>query len=406
MILLGIMPLLGFSQEIDLLLLNQKYEQAIELINQKVQTKPSAELYFKRSMAYRQLVNYPAAIENLNAALSVDPTNITYLTNRADLYQSIGSSQKAVADFRRALSLKPNDLLLQYELGKAYLWVNDYSKAYKEFEKLQAADSTNLMFNKYSALAAFKAGKYKTAMAWYEKYLLQNPNDLSAYMNLSTSYEKSRRLDKCLETLRIAHNRFPDNRAAHLTYANTAFVGKNYELAQKIYDTFLLKYDTTFPTLLNQGICMYHNKHTEVALEVLELCYSGNPNDVYVNFYLGVCHKRLKHQELAARYLDFAIYISIPEFHPEMYHHLAQVYGALREFEKSIAAYKKAYELDSRKVEVLFEIATTYEEYNFNKTLALNYYQNYLKEAGERAENANYALDRIKLLKEDLFFEE
>ena len=203
-----------------------------------------------------------------------------------------------------------------------------------------------------------------------------------------------------------AGRQFPNNRTIQLKTANASFENKNFQMAQRLYHQFMTRHDTLLPVLLNYGICLYHNKYTEDAIEILEKCYSAASNDVYVNFYLGVSHKRLDHYELASKYLDFAIYISVPEFHPEMYHHLAQVYGSLREFEKSIECYQKAYDLDSRKVEVLFEIATTYEEYNFNKTLAINYYRSYLLEAGEEAENADYALDRIQRIKEELFFEE
>jgi tetratricopeptide (TPR) repeat protein len=89
-----------------------------------------------------------------------------------------------------------------------------------------------------------------------------------------------------------------------------------------------------------------------------------------------------------------------------MYHHLGQILGQQRKFKESVAALQKANELDPTNAEVLFEIATTYEEYNSNKTLALNYYRIYLKEAGESGNNVNYALTRITKLKEDLFFEE
>jgi len=89
-----------------------------------------------------------------------------------------------------------------------------------------------------------------------------------------------------------------------------------------------------------------------------------------------------------------------------MYHSLGQIYGQQRKFSESVEALKKSVELKPDKYEVLFEIATTYEEFNSNKTLALNYYQIYLKEAGEQAENIDYALTRINKIKEDLFFEE
>ncbi len=190
-----------------------------------------------------------------------------------------------------------------------------------------------------------------------------------------------------------------------LTHATT-HSRKRYVPAQAYYQSFMAKHDTLLPVYMNYGICLYHNKHTEHAIEVLEDCYGMAPNDTYINFYLGVAHKRLKNNELAEKYLDFAIYISIPDFHPEMYHHLAQVYGRRRKFEKSIACYKKAYELDDRKVEVLFEIATTYEEFNFRSTEALAYYRSYLKEVGEGGENVDYALDRVRKIKEELFMNE
>jgi tetratricopeptide (TPR) repeat protein len=104
--------------------------------------------------------------------------------------------------------------------------------------------------------------------------------------------------------------------------------------------------------------------------------------------------------------MNTAIESATPYYLPEMYHHLGQIYGQQRKFEESIIALKKANELDPENHEILFEIATTYEEFNSNKTIALNYYTIYLKEAGESARNINYALDRINKLKEDLFFEE
>tara|TARA_R110002050_G_scaffold204633_1_gene340392 strand:+ start:17740 stop:18981 length:1242 start_codon:yes stop_codon:yes gene_type:complete len=394
------------QDEVDLLLLKQEYTKAIDLIDQKLQTQPSGDLYFKKSLAHKQLMDYPAAIADLDSALSKEPLTVTYLSNRADLLQALGNHHEASADFERALSLTPDDLQLKYALGKSWLYLNDYKKAHSTFAEILQVDSTNVMYKKYGALAAYKADSFKVAASLYENYLRQNPNDLTAYLNLASVYEKLKEKNRMMMTLYRAGRQFPNNRTIQLKTANASFENKDFQMAQRLYHQFMTRHDTLLPVLLNYGICLYHNKYTEDAIEILEKCYSAAPNDVYVNFYLGVSHKRLDHYELASNYLDFAIYISVPEFHPEMYHHLAQVYGSLQEYEKSIECYQKAYDLDSRKVEVLFEIATTYEEYNFNKTLAINYYRSYLLEAGEKAENADYALDRIQRIKEELFFEE
>ncbi len=406
LILILVLPFWGQAQEIDILILNRDFDKALTQIDYQLTQSPSAKLYFKKSMVHQQLMNYSAALEDLNQALSIEPSNVDYLKARAGISQSMGNNSIAVIDFQHALQINPNDLVLKYELGKTYLRLADFNAAFKTFEEIQLVDSTNLMFNKYSALAAYKATKYKRAVYLYHKYLVQNPNDLNAYINLSNSFLKLKKERPSWNMLRMAHQKFPNNRMVHLKLGNAMFASKMYVPAQAYYHSFMTKHDTLLPVYMNYGICLYHNKHTEHAIEVLEDCYSMAPDDTYINFYLGVSHKRLKHNELAAKYLDFAIYISIPEFHPEMYHHLAQVFNRQQEFAKSIECYQKAYELDNRKVEVLFEIATTYEEYNYRSTEALAFYRSYVKEAGKGGDNINYALDRIKLIKEELFMNE
>lgn len=405
-ILCILLPVSVFAQKnIDLLILNKQYEKAIHAIDSKIKQAPSSQLYVKKGMILKEQMLYPEALEQYNRALKIDSANVDILSSRAGINVALGNYVAAVNDYSRASQLKPDNLLSKFDLGKTYMRLTEYKKAYEVFEQIYQVDSINVIFNKNYAQAAYKARKYKRAIYLYEKYLLQNSNDIAAYLNLARSYGEIKQITRGLAVLHNAHNQFKENRSIHLKLANSLFANKEYDPAKKYYGSFMQKHDTTLAVLLNYGICLYQLKEEEKAIEVLEECYHAAPNDPYVNFYLGVSHKRLNNNDLAANYIDFAIHITIPEFHPDMYHHLAQIHGRTREFEKSIEAYKKAYELDSRKVEVLFEIATTYEEFNFNKTMALNYYRTYLLEAGEEAENSTYALERIKKIKEDLFFE-
>jgi hypothetical protein len=79
----------------------------------------------------------------------------------------------------------------------------------------------------------------------------------------------------------------------------------------------------------------------------------------------------------------------------------------MREFDASIEMLTKAYEMDYTNHELLFEIATTYEEYNSNKTLGAELLSAIPDRSKRKsALNANYALTRIKRIKEDLFFGE
>ncbi len=403
--LLLIAPFISFSQEkIDLLILNKNYSGALKLIDSQLTQQPDAGLFFKKSMVLKKQLLYPEALQQLDEALKIDSLNVDYLAERADFYESLGNYDLSIKDYKEALAIQPNDLSIKLDLGQLYLRVNNYKDAVKTFEEIYAVDSTNVMFNKYYAMAAFKAKMNKEAITLYEKYLVQNPNDLGAYLNLANVYGELKNETDGFKTLFRAREKFPNNKTVDLKLANSFFAAKKYDGACWFYKEYMEKYDTTMPILMNYGICLYHTKNEQEAINVLEVCYSANPNDPYINFYLGVSHKKLANYDLAVKYLDFAIYISLPEFLPEMYHHLGQVYGNMHEFEKSIEALNKAYELDNRKVEVLFEIATTYEKYNFNTTMALNYYRTYLLEAGEGAQNADYALNRMNKIKEELFF--
>jgi len=399
-------PLLSLSQnKIDLLILYRDYDGAMAAINEQLNQKPDAGLFFRKSMILKRQMLYPEALQELNNAVSLDSLNTSYLEERADLYESLGNYDSAINDYKNALLIDPNDMSAKFNMGQTYIRITEYDNAVNIFSDVYKADSTNVIYTKYFALAAYKAEKYRLAVSLYEKYIVLNPNDLTAYLNMSRAYGEMKEDSAAFKTLILAKQKFPDNKTVDLRLANSLFVWKKYEKACQSYKDYMAKYDTTIPVLTNYGICLYYTRHEQEAINELEKCYCASPNDPFINFYLGASHKRLAEYDLAAKYIEFAIYISMPEFLPEMYHHLGLVYGNMREFEKSVEALKKAYELDIRKVEILFEIATTYEEFNSDKTLALHYYNSYLKEAGESGSNADYALSRINMIREKLFFD-
>ena len=77
-----------------------------------------------------------------------------------------------------------------------------------------------------------------------------------------------------------------------------------------------------------------------------------------------------------------------------------------KDYQKSIAALRKAYELDATQITTLFEIATIYDKMPDGKSLALKYYTLYLKIAkGNNNSNSRlskYSADRKKVLKGEL----
>ena len=156
----------------------------------------------------------------------------------------------------------------------------------------------------------------------------------------------------------------------------------------------------------NWGICEYFMGQHEFAANMLDsLSKMVLQDDPFVYFYAGVSYRKMGEVDTAQYFLEKAAFFAVPAFTADIYHHLGRNYAQLRMFPEAIKTYKKVREIDPTNYQVLYDIAVTYEEYNMNRTLALAYYQHFVQECNnEKSADLNYALDRIKRIKEEQFF--
>lgn len=405
--LFGISAVSYAQEEIDLLILNKKYDEALAKIEQQISQTPTVQMYFKKGVVFSNLQKYQEAVKAFSEALTFQPDNVEILSELAEDLSILGNQQDAIAYYKKAIRIEPDNLALKAKLGRVYISKKDIKKAYDLFTEIYAIDSTNVYWNKQFAYCSFQTGKRLQAVHLYEKVLDANPRDYGTYSNLIHSYNREKEPDKILATIDKGLFQFPGNEDLILERANFYFRTRNYEPAMHEFEKFFAaEGDSIYEIMMNYAISTYFSKDEKKAMKILGNLYRANPNDLFVMYYMSLCYKKMGDYENAEKYMQWAIDMSTPSYVPEMYHHLAQIFGQQRKFEESIAALQKSNELDPTNVEALFEIATTYEEYNSNKSLALNYYRIYLLEAGESGRNVNYALDRITRIKEELFFGE
>lgn len=411
--LLLILSILGFSitsfsqDKIDLLMLNKNYNEALLQINQQIEQNPSVNLYFKKGLVFNSLQNYQEALNAFSKALQLDPNNSEIMGEMAEDLSVLGNQQDAEMYFKNAIDLEPENFTLKAKLGRVYINQKKIKPAYNLFSEIYLKDSSNVYWNKQLAYCAFRVGKRLEAVHLYEMVLEANPRDYGTYSNLIHTYSRNKEKSKILDLINQGLEQFPGDAELILELANFHFKTREYETAMLDFENyFSADGDSIYEIVMNYAISTYFSGKEEKAMKILGNLFRANPNDAFVQFYMGLCYKKLANYEQAEKYMQWAIDMSIPDYVSEMYHHLGQILGQQRKFEESIEALKKSNQLNPDNVEVLFEIATTYEEYNSNKTLALNYYRIYLKDAGESGKNVNYALERITKIKEDLFFSE
>lgn len=399
--------LLSAQTTTDLLILNKRYSEALIQIESEITQNPVAENYFKKGQILSFQQKYKEAISAFEMASQLNPDSPDIFGEIAECYAIIGNFYEARDHFDKALKLQPENLGLLAKAGRNYINLKDFKKSYSCFADIYKKDSTNVYWNKQLAFSAYRVGKRKQAIDLYTKVLEANPRDYSTYLNLAKLYDRGKEDSLIIKTFQKGIEQFPADAELQGELAKYYFETRKYEPARMNYEIyFTFKGDSVYPVMLNYGICLYFTGAEEQSVAILEKCVIQQPNDPYPLFYLGLCHKKLRNFELSEQYFNAAIEAATPSYLPDLYHHLGQILGLQRKFPESIAALQKANELDPENKEALFEIATTYEEYNSNKTLALNYYRLYLKEAGEEGKNIDYALTRLKKLKEDLFFEE
>jgi len=401
-------PALSYAQnKIDVLILNKNYEQALIELDKQIAKSPNAALYLKQGIVYENKQDYQKALQAFLSGLQIEPDNIAMLEETAGCFSILGNNQDAIAFYEKALKVEPNNLALAGKLGRVYINQKEYEEAYQVFSEIYQKDSSNVYWNKQLAYCSFRVFQREQARDLYQKVLEANPRDHGTYINLIHCYNWKKEANALMATIDSGLVQFPND--SELVYEKAMFFykTKRYGPAMLQFHKYLEREkQPEYETIMNYGISTYFTGLEDKALEIFGDLKRQNPNDPLVMYYQSLCNRKLKNFDDAIELMTFAIDASVPDYVSEMYHHLGQMYGQQRRFKESIDALSKAYELNPGKTEVLFEIATTYEEYNSNKTLAMNYYRIYLTEAGEKAKNAIYALERIDRLKEDLFFDE
>lgn len=394
------------QDRIDRLILNKQYPEALALTERMLKDEPEAALFHKKGIILRETFDYTGSMSAFNQAVVLDQNNLLYLTDLADLMTTLGNTVDAILVYRKAVSQAPAETAIRAKLGQLLINQREFPEAYSLFKDLRQSDTTNLFFTKNLAIAAGRMGKTQEAIPLFEQVIKNNPRDLSSYLNLAGIYYQSEMYTRANQTLKTGLIQFPGNPQLLLRLGQNLYQRRNFEEALPVYEEYIAANTPPFEIRKEYGIVLYFNKQEEKAMEVLENALMEVPSDPFIALYIGLCLKKLKDYEMSKQYLNLAIESSTPYYLADIYHHLGQVHGLMREFDQSVEMLQKAYELDPGKHELLFEIATTFEEYNANKTLALNYYQIYLTEAREKALNAAYALDRIRRIKEDMFFGE
>ena len=145
-----------------------------------------------------------SAIQSYTNALMITPRSVTILKNRASLYASIDSLDKAISDYSQVIALDFKEEEAVYRRGLIHLQKHDTLSARYDFENLLKINPESR--NAYIGFAALMKYRnyYDEAVNIYTKVLKLDAKDYDAYFGRAEAYFYMGKMVKAREDIKKA----------------------------------------------------------------------------------------------------------------------------------------------------------------------------------------------------------
>jgi tetratricopeptide (TPR) repeat protein len=228
-------------------------DQAIETIEQQIQTSPTAETYNLLCRAHFELEAWDAAIPACEKAVALAPNNGLYRlwlgrsygekADHAGFLSAAGLAKKVHAEFERAVELSPNSWEARTDLAEFYLEAPAIVGGGKDKARAQAALLAPLnpaMAHWVIARIAERNKDNATAEHEYRAAIDASQGGARAWLNLAGFYRHMNRFDEMEQALRTLESRPLDHPAALVDGAGMLLrAGRDYPLATRLVRRYL-----------------------------------------------------------------------------------------------------------------------------------------------------------------------
>ncbi len=345
------------------------------------------------------------AITNYQKALELQPNSAITLLNLSNCLFHSGNYKCVIKHLEQLHQLTPNNRKGNLFLAKTHTTLGNYNKAIKIYNQLIKKDTTNA--NLYKLLGKVKSRQqdYIGATNAYLKSYELNSNNLAVIVYLADNFYDMTAYKQAITYINEGLKKYLQNNILLEKKAKCLIGLKWFFDALQIYSKMAEHKQLNANGYKMLGICYMQTQQYEKALNAFEKCGSTYDKDPMRNYYQGYCFLKTKHYDKAIKHLENAIFYITSPSKSTMHLQLAKAYGMQREFAKSIAQYKKSYELKPEN-DILYEIATTYEELETDKKNALKYYTQYIQQTSVKdGKHYEYAKSRILHIKEKIHWE-
>lgn len=167
----------------------KNYEEALADFNASLKLKAdNSHLYVNRGNIWRLKNKHSEALKDLNSAIKLDRSNANALNIRGLIYFNNGEAQKAINDFSEAIRINPQMISALNARGIAYRELKQTELALKDFN--QAIQANNFVSEVFSNRASLWEQKkmFESAIKDYKRAIELNPSSAVAHNDLAWLY--------------------------------------------------------------------------------------------------------------------------------------------------------------------------------------------------------------------------
>lgn len=278
-------------------------ETALEMLNQADQLDPTdAAIHYEKARTLLSLGRNDEALKEARQAMNLDKSNLYYLMLFADVSKVNEKYDDYVAVYEQLLEKSPDNLDILNELAFAYYYTGDYSKAIIAYDKIEEIVGINEALSNQKVLLYDKLGETDSSLAEYENLISSDPKE-SRYYALMAEYCSKKKLD---EKAVWAYNKIveinPDDPYVHISLAD--FYKKKGETLKSFEE---LKLGMANPNLdLNSKINILINyfsgdlteEQQQQALELSQILKKTHPDDIMSDtFYASMLFENKEYEK-------------------------------------------------------------------------------------------------------------
>ena len=216
-------------------------EKAENLIEYALQIHPgTSSMLLKKAQILISKGQHYKSLKLLKQLSKLEASNSNVFFLKGVVYSSLGELNKALEDFNAAVSVEYEDKVdLLINIASTLQQIGHYDFAVEFYEKAQEIENSDSTVLFELAYCSEKLDRDENSIKWYKAYLAEDPFSKLAWYNLGNVYHKLESYDLAIEALSFAIAIDPKYHHALYQLALNQVYSENYEEGISSFNEYL-----------------------------------------------------------------------------------------------------------------------------------------------------------------------